>query len=54
MSNLPPDREAPDFVLTAAHGNRVALRDYRGSPVVLISCPADWSLVCGIQGTRRC
>jgi peroxiredoxin len=51
MSNLPRDREAPDFELTAANGSRVALRDLRGSPVVLVFYPADWSPVCGDQVT---
>jgi peroxiredoxin len=51
MSNLPPDREAPDFELTASTGSRIALRDFRGSPVVLVFYPADWSPVCGDQVT---
>lgn len=40
---------APDFALTAADGRRVALRDLRGSPVILAFYPADWSPVCGDQ-----
>ena len=40
---------APDFALTTADGRRVALRDLRGSPVILAFYPADWSPVCGDQ-----
>ena len=40
---------APDFELTSADGRRVALRDLRGSPVILAFYPADWSPVCGDQ-----
>jgi peroxiredoxin len=32
-------------------GQPVSLRDYRGSPVVLVYYPADWSPVCGDQLT---
>src|SRR5688572_8283700 len=42
---------APDFELVAATGDRVALRDFRGSPAVLVFYPADWSPVCGDQVT---
>ena len=40
---------APDFELTATDGQRIALRDLRGSPVILAFYPADWSPVCGDQ-----
>jgi len=40
---------APDFELTATDGKRIALRDLRGSPVILAFYPADWSPVCGDQ-----
>ena len=40
---------APDFELTSVDGQRVALRDLRGSPVILAFYPADWSPVCGDQ-----
>ena len=40
---------APDFELASADGRRVALRDLRGSPVILAFYPADWSPVCGDQ-----
>ena len=43
------DTQAPDFELTANDGKRIALRDYRGSPVILAFYPADWSRVCGDQ-----
>jgi peroxiredoxin len=32
-------------------GHPVSLRDFRGSPVVLVFYPADWSPVCGDQLT---
>ena len=41
--------QAPDFELTATDGKRIALRDLRGSPVILAFYPADWSPVCGDQ-----
>jgi len=41
--------QAPDFELTASDGQRIALRDLRGSPVILAFYPADWSPVCGDQ-----
>ena len=40
---------APDFELATAEGTRMALRDLRGSPVILAFYPADWSPVCGDQ-----
>ena len=40
---------APDFELTATDGQRIALRDLRGSPVILAFYPADWSPVCSDQ-----
>ena len=40
---------APDFELVATDGQRIALRDLRGSPVILVFYPADWSPVCGDQ-----
>lgn len=43
--------QAPDFELPAGDGTRVALRGFRGSPVVLAFYPADWSPVCGDQMT---
>jgi len=42
-------RPAPEFELTATAGERVALRNFRGSPVILVFYPADWSPVCGDQ-----
>ena len=41
--------QAPDFELVAADGRLTALRDLRGSPVVLAFYPADWSPVCSDQ-----
>lgn len=40
---------APDFELETGDGQRIALRDLRGSPVILVFYPADWSPVCGDQ-----
>ena len=40
---------APDFTLESAPGQRLALRDLRGRPVILAFYPADWSPVCGDQ-----
>jgi peroxiredoxin len=40
---------APDFVLPSAPDKTIALRDFRGRPVVLVFYPADWSPVCGDQ-----
>jgi peroxiredoxin len=42
-------KQAPDFELVAATGDRITLRDLRGSPVILVFYPADWSPVCGDQ-----
>jgi peroxiredoxin len=46
---LPPGAPAPDFGLPGTDGGRLALRDLRGRPVVLVFYPADWSPVCGDQ-----
>jgi peroxiredoxin len=46
---LEPGTPAPDFELPANSGARVALRDFRGEPVVLVFFPAAWSPVCGDQ-----
>lgn len=40
---------APDFELETGNGRRIALKDLRGSPVILVFYPADWSPVCGDQ-----
>ena len=40
---------APDFELQTGDGQRLALRDLRGAPVILAFYPADWSPVCGDQ-----
>ncbi len=44
-------KAAPDFELGTADGQRIALRDLRGAPVILVFYPADWSPVCGDQVT---
>lgn len=38
--------EAPDFNLSCTPDQKVSLGELRGSPVVLIFYPADWSPVC--------
>jgi peroxiredoxin len=49
LSALTPGTPAPDFTLQSAPDQRVALRDFRGEPVILAFYPADWSPVCGDQ-----
>src|SRR5882672_5745342 len=49
MSSAMQGKAAPDFELGTADGQRIALRDLRGSPVILVFYPADWSPVCGDQ-----
>jgi len=51
MSSAMQGKAAPDFELGTADGQRIALRDLRGSPVILVFYPADWSPVCGDQVT---
>jgi peroxiredoxin len=40
---------APDFSLPSTPDQKVSLSDFRGSPVILIFYPADWSPVCSDQ-----
>jgi peroxiredoxin len=49
MTSAMQGKQAPDFELVAATGDRITLRDLRGSPVILVFYPADWSPVCGDQ-----
>jgi peroxiredoxin len=42
---------APDFTLNSTPDQKVSLGNFRGSPVVLVFYPADWSPVCGDQMT---
>lgn len=44
---LKPNIEAPDFCLPATPDQKISLHEFRGSPVVLVFYPADWSPVCG-------
>jgi peroxiredoxin (alkyl hydroperoxide reductase subunit C) len=46
--NHPPEvlDRAPDFDLKAGDGQRYRLSDFRGSPVVLVFYPSDFSAVC--------
>ena len=46
---LPAGTQAPGFSLNSTPDQRVALSDFRGSPVVLVFYPADFSPVCGDQ-----
>jgi Peroxiredoxin len=46
---LPVGMQAPDFTLHSTPDQAVSLSDFRGSPVVLVFYPADWSPVCGDQ-----
>ena len=46
---LAPGTGAPDFILHSTPDQTVALRDFRGRPVILAFYPADWSPVCGDQ-----
>jgi peroxiredoxin len=43
---LKPGVRAPEFNLPCTPDQRVSLSELRGSPVVLIFYPADWSPVC--------
>ncbi len=40
---------APDFTLESEPSKKLSLGSLRGSPVVLVFYPADWSPVCGDQ-----
>src|ERR1700689_946223 len=46
-SALPPGTSAPDFKLHTTPDQVIELSEFRGSPVVLVFYPADWSPVCG-------
>lgn len=44
---LPAGTPAPAFTLSATADQVLSLSELRGSPVVLVFYPADWSPVCG-------
>ena len=46
---LTSGKPAPAFSLKSNLGTEVSLSDYRGSPVILVFYPADFSSVCGDQ-----
>ena len=46
---IEPGSPAPEFTLPDQDGNRISLSDYRGSTVVLVFYPADFSRVCTDQ-----
>lgn len=48
-SVLRPGAKAPEFRLNSTPDQKVALRDFRGRPVILAFYPADWSPVCTDQ-----
>ncbi|MFL5812010.1 MAG: redoxin domain-containing protein [Bdellovibrionia bacterium] len=43
---LKPGTRAPEFTLSCTPDQKVSLSELKGSPVVLIFYPADWSPVC--------
>jgi len=49
QSALAAGTPAPDFTLPSTPDQKLSLRDFRGSPVILAFYPADWSPVCGDQ-----
>lgn len=46
---LPVGTPAPDFTLRDPNDELVSLHEYRGSPVVLVFYPLDWSPTCSDQ-----
>ncbi len=50
-SALAPGTLAPVFSLPNEAGEQLSLDQFRGSPVILVFYPADWSPVCGDQLT---
>lgn len=46
---LPPGTSAPDLALSDADGRLVHLSQYRGTPVLLVFYPLDWSPGCSQQ-----
>ncbi|HXG39849.1 MAG TPA: peroxiredoxin [Candidatus Limnocylindrales bacterium] len=46
---LPVGTPAPDFTLPDSNGEPVSLSEFRGSPVVLVFYPLDWSPTCSDQ-----
>jgi peroxiredoxin len=49
LSILKEGTKAPDFTLLSTPDQKISLRNFRGSPVVLVFYPADWSPVCTDQ-----
>ena len=48
-SPLEPGTRAPDLALPSTLKRPVGPRDYRGTPLILVFYPADWSPVCTDQ-----
>ena len=46
MANVVVGQEAPDFTLRDENNQEVALSSLRGTPVVLVFYPADFSPIC--------
>lgn len=49
MAAIEVGREAPDFTLRDENNQSVSLSELRGSPVVLVFYPADFSPVCSSE-----
>jgi peroxiredoxin len=43
--------QAPEFTLNVTPDQKLSLSELRGSPVIVVFYPADWSPVCGDQMT---
>lgn len=48
-TGLPVGTPAPDFTLRDPNDEPVAIHDFRGSPLVLVFYPLDWSPTCSDQ-----
>jgi peroxiredoxin len=48
-SALSAGTRAPEFTLPSTPDQKLSLKEFRGSPVILAFYPADWSPVCGDQ-----
>ena len=53
MANVKVGEEAPDFTLRDENNQEVTLASLRGTPVVLVFFPADFSPICTNEGLRH-